>query len=111
MVWWPDHSQESGADARCVRLVYRVDYRVHLEADRSVRSMKLPLAAYGTENSAAVGAWVLLELNDAEGTGGTVEEGGQNSQLGGSEAGRERLSVSRRGRASRPNVRDVDRVD
>ena len=31
------------------------DYRVHLE-DQSVRSMKLPLGAYSTETSAAVGA-------------------------------------------------------
>ena len=46
----------------------------------------------------AVGAWVLLELNDAEQTGaGAVREGGQNSQLGGSEAGGERPPVSSRG--------------
>ena len=38
------------------------------------------------ESSAAVGAWVLLEPDDAERTGGTVGRGGQNSQLGGSEA-------------------------
>ena len=31
------------------------DYRVHLE-DQSMRSMKLPLGAYSTETSAAVGA-------------------------------------------------------
>lgn len=86
------------------------DYRVHLEADQSVRSMKLPLAAYSTENTAAVGAWVLLELNDAEQTGGTVGQVGQTSQPKGSEAGREIPSVSSRGRALRPNVRNVDRV-
>ena len=34
------------------------DYRVHLEEDQSVRSMKLPLGACSTETSAAVGAWV-----------------------------------------------------
>ena len=32
------------------------DYRVHLEADQSVRNMKLPLAAYSTESNSAVGA-------------------------------------------------------
>ena len=32
------------------------DYRVHVEEDQSVRSMKLPFGAYGTETSAAVGA-------------------------------------------------------
>ena len=37
------------------------DYYVHLEEDESVRSMKIPLGAYSTETSAAVGAWVLLE--------------------------------------------------
>ena len=43
------------------------DYRVHLGEDQSMRSMKLPLCAYGTETSAAVGAWVLLEEhNDKE---------------------------------------------
>ena len=40
-------------------------YRVHLEADQSVRSMNLLLAAYRTENGASVGAWVFLEPNDA----------------------------------------------
>ena len=63
------------------------DYYVHLEEDESVRSMKIPLGAYSTETSAAVGAWVLLERNDKEQTGGAVGEGGQNSQLGDSEAG------------------------
>ena len=32
------------------------DYRVHLEEDQSVRSMTLPLCAYSTETSAAMGA-------------------------------------------------------
>ena len=64
-----------------------------------------------TENSAAVGAWVLLEPNDAEQMGGTAVEGcGQNSQLGGSEAGGELPAVSSR-RALRPNVRNLERVD
>ena len=40
------------------------DYRLHLEENQSVRSMKLPLGAYSMETSAAVGAWVLLERND-----------------------------------------------
>ena len=54
------------------------NYRVHLE-DQSVRSMKLPLGAYSTESSAAVGAWVLLERTDKDQTGGAVGGGGQNS--------------------------------
>ena len=33
-------------------------YRVHLEEDQILRSMKLPLGTYSTETSAAVGAWV-----------------------------------------------------
>ena len=53
------------------------DYRVHLEEDQSVRSMKLPLGAYSTETNAEVGAWVLLERNDKEKTGGTVGGGGR----------------------------------
>ena len=36
------------------------DCRVHLEGDQSVRIMKLPLYAYSTETSAAVGAGDLL---------------------------------------------------
>ena len=84
-------------------------YTVHLPL--GVRSLKLPLAVYSTENSAAVGAWVLLDLYDAEHTGGAVGERGQNSQLGGSEAGGERPSVSIRGGALRPKERNVDRVD
>ena len=72
--------------------------RVHLEAGQSVCSMKLPLAAY----SAGVGAWVLVAPSDAEQTGGTVGRGGQNSQLGGQEAGGERPAVSTRGRALDP---------
>ena len=39
-------------------------YRVHLEADQSVRSMNL-FSAHSTENGASVGAWVFLEPNDA----------------------------------------------
>ena len=70
------------------------DYRVHLE-DQSVRSMKLPSRPYSTETSAAVGAWVLLEHNDKDQTGGAVGGGGQNSQPGNSEAGGEnRQSVA-----------------
>ena len=86
------------------------DYYVHLEEDESVRSMKIPLGAYSTETSAAVGAWVLLERNDKEQTGGAVGEGGQNRQLGDSEAGGEKPAVSGRGRALTPDVRNVDRV-
>ena len=83
------------------RTKYVYDYRVHPKADQSVRSTKLPLAAYNTENSTALGAWVLLEPKDAKQTGGTVGGGGQNSHLGGSEAGGERPAVSTRGRALR----------
>ena len=39
------------------------DYRVHLEENQSVWSMKLPLGACSMETSAVVGAWVLLELS------------------------------------------------
>ena len=63
------------------------DYRVHLEEDQSVRSMKLPLGAYRTETSAAVVDLVSLERIDKEQTSGAVGGGGQNSQLGDSEAG------------------------
>ena len=87
------------------------DYRVHLEEDQSVRSMKLPSGAYSMETSAAVGAWVLLERNDNEQTGGAVGRGGQNSQLGDSEQGGEKPAVSSGGKALMPNVRNVDHVD
>ena len=53
------------------------DHRVHLEENQNVRSMKLPLGAYSTETSAAVGAWVLLERNDKDQTGGAVGGGRQ----------------------------------
>ena len=36
-----------------------------LERDESTRSMKLPLELYGTDEQAALGAWVLLEVNIA----------------------------------------------
>ena len=39
-------------------------YRVHLEADQSVRIMNLLLAAYSTKNEPAVGACFFLEPND-----------------------------------------------
>ena len=73
--------------------------------------MKLPLGAYSTETSAAVGAWVLLERNDKKQTEGAVGGGGQNSQLGDSEAGGKKPAVSCRGRALTPNVRNVGYVD
>ena len=41
------------------------DYCVVLERDESMRSMKLPLDLYGTDEQAALGAWVLLEANIA----------------------------------------------
>ena len=34
-----------------------------LGCDESKRSMKLPLELYGTDEQAALGAWVLLEAN------------------------------------------------
>ena len=86
------------------------DYRAHLE-DLSVRSMKLPLDAYSTETSAAMGAWVLLERNDKKRTGSTVGGGGQNSQLGSPDAGGERPAVSSRRKALTPNARNVDHID
>ena len=58
-----------------------------------------------------MGAWVLLEINDRVQSGGAVGGGGQNSQLGDSEAGGEKPAVSGRGRALTPNVRNVDHID
>lgn len=59
-----------------------------------------------------MGAWVLLliERNDKEQTGGAVGGGGQNSQLGDSQAGGDKPAVSNRGRALTPNVCNVDHV-
>lgn len=84
------------------------DYRVHLEQDQSARGMKLSFGAYSTEAIAAVAAWVILEPNDKEQAGGTVGRGGQNSELGDSEAGGRKPTVSSRGRALAPDVRYVD---
>ena len=81
------------------------DYRVHPEADQSVRSRKIPLAACSTENSAAGGEWFVLEVNGPEKTRGTVGRSGRNYHRGGTKAGGGRPAVSRRGRALRPNVR------
>ena len=86
------------------------DYRVHLEEDQSVRSMKLPLDAYSTDPNAGVGAWVLLEPSDEEQTGDTVGGSRQECQLVVTEAGGEGPAASSRGRTLTPNVRDVDRV-
>lgn len=47
--------------------------------------MVLTLAAFST-NSAVVGSWVLLQLDDEEQTGGAVEGGTQNRHQKGSEA-------------------------
>ena len=87
------------------------DYRVHHEEDQSVRSMKLPICAYSTETSAAVGAWVLLERNGKQQAGGAVGVGGQNSQLGDSQAGGEKTAASSWGRALTPSVHHADQVD
>ena len=85
------------------------DYRVHLEADQSVRSMKLPSATYSTD-SAAVGAWVLLELNDAEKTRGYSRREGRTASWEIQKKGRERPPVSSGGGGLRPSVGNVDRV-
>ena len=66
--------------------------------------MKLPLGAYSTDTIAAVGAWVLVERTDKEQPGGAVGTGGQNSQLGDSQAGGEKSAVSSRGRALTPTT-------
>ena len=47
------------------RTCHVYDYRVVLERGESTRGMKLPLELYGTDEQAAVGAWVLLEANIA----------------------------------------------
>ena len=83
--------------------------RVHPEADQNVRSTKLSLAAISTESIAAVTASVLLDPKDADQMRGTVGEGGQNSQLEGSEAGGEIPGVSSRGGALRPKLCNVKR--
>ena len=107
MVWWPDYSQESGAHERSVRLPC-----ASCEEDQSVPSTKLPLCAYSTETSAAVGEWVLLERNDNEQTGGGSRSGRAEQSAG---RFRSRTSkngrVSSRGRALTPNVRKVDHFD
>ena len=54
-------------------------------------------------------ASVLLDPKDADQKGGTVGEGGQNSQLEGSEAGGEIPGVSSRGGALRPKLCNVKR--
>lgn len=89
----------------------KYDNCVHLEADQSVCSMKLPLYACRAGTSAAVGAWVLLELNYKEQTGGHSRRGRAECQPGASEAGREISAVSIRGGALTPNVRNVDLVN
>ena len=70
------------------------DYRVHLEADQSTRSMKLPLQRYSGVPSAAVGSWVLLKRSTVE----QLDGGGAAGTLG----------VSRAGREGRPNVTLID---
>ena len=86
------------------------DYRVHLAEDQSVRSMKLPLDACSTDPNAGVSAWVLLKPNDEEQTGDAVGGNRQECQLVVTEAGRERPTVSSRGRTLTSNVRNVDRA-
>ena len=76
-----------------------LDYRSQLEQDQSVRSVKLPLDAYNTEASAAVGAWTLLKPIEERQTEGTAEGGGDNNRLGHTQAGIGRSAVSSRGRS------------
>lgn len=59
------------------------DYRVMLHADGSTNNFKFPLESYSTDEGAAVGAWVLLEVGQQEG-------------------------VRRSGRALTPNVRNAE---
>ena len=66
--------------------------------------------AYGTEASAAVGAWVLLEPKEERQTESTAEGGGHNSQLRHTQAGIGRSAVSSRGRTLTPNMRNVNLV-
>ena len=59
--------------------------------------MKLPLlAAYTTENTAAMSAWVLLEPSDAEQTGDTKSEGAGRTVSWESQkqAGKDRQSIT-----------------
>ena len=55
-------NSSTGTYPPCVRLH---DYGVVFERNESIRSMKLPLDLYwyGTDEQAALGAWVLLEAN------------------------------------------------
>ena len=71
------------------------DYRVLLERDESTRSMKLPLELYGTDEQAAVGAWVLLEANTAPLQDAPVADPTP-------------LAMSRSGRLLSPNVRHTN---
>ena len=57
-------------------------YSVHLEEDKSVLSMKLPLCAYRTETGVAVGAWVSLERNDKSADGGGSQSGRAEQSAG-----------------------------
>ena len=73
------------------------DYRVHLELDQSMRSMKLPLEKYtGEPDAALVGSWVLLEESTAEQMDGAAIEAVAAT------------GVSRSGRVRMPNVTLVD---
>lgn len=79
-----------------VRTRYVYGYRVHLEAgQKTVRSMKLPLAAYSTDNSAAMGAWVLLEPKKQRADRGHSRKGRAEVSAGRFKSSRERPAVSR----------------
>ena len=93
------------------KVVY--DNRVHLEEeDQSTRSMKLPLCAYSSKTSAAVGASVFLERHDKE-----QAEGGSQSRRAEPSAGRftnrrgKPGSQKQGGRFNAQNLRNVGHVD
>lgn len=44
------------------------DWHAHLVTDQRVRIMKLPIATYSADDSAVVGAWVMLEITDTDQT-------------------------------------------
>ena len=73
------------------------DYRVALERDESMRSMRLPLELYGTDEQAALGKWELLEANIAP---------LQDTPF----ADLTQRAMSRSGRLLSPNVRRTDVV-
>ena len=81
------------------RIFYSNNQHTHTKkpgvAPQSVRSMKLSLAAYSTENSAAVGAWVCWSRTTQSRPGVYSRMGRTEQQLGGSEEdGQDRQSIA-----------------